>query len=55
MSDQSMRNALSAISLEVETLLQRDDLPEEVEERLEVIAAISRYRIDIRDDEEFDD
>jgi hypothetical protein len=52
MSADAKSEALSAIHDEAEKLLNRDDLPEEVEQGLERIIAIARYEHDVRSESE---
>ncbi len=53
MSDEAeMREALKAIYDEALKLMLRDDLPSEVQERLNLIISLARYEFDIRTEEE---
>jgi hypothetical protein len=52
MNAEAMSEALSAIHDEAEKLLNRDDLPEEVEQGLDRIIAIARYEHDVRTESE---
>lgn len=51
MNNKQMSEALDAIHDETLKLLQKD-LPEEVEEGLDIIVSIARYKYDIRTNEE---
>lgn len=55
MEYETQEDVLEAIYQEVEKLLAREDLPSGVEEKLNLILALSRYRFDIRTDDEIKD
>ncbi len=47
-----MKQALKAIYDEALKLMLRDDLPSEVQERLNLIISLARYEFDVRTEEE---
>ncbi len=49
---EGMKQALKAIYDEALKLMLRDDLPSEVQERLNLIISLARYEFDIRTEEE---
>ena len=51
MNDEAMSGALDAICEEAEKLLEYE-LPREVEEKIELIISIARYKFDVRTDKE---
>ena len=52
---EQMSKALDAIHDEALKLLQHEGLPDEVEEGLDLILSIARYKFDVRTDEEMAD
>ena len=52
MNEELMTEAFNAIREEALKLLQRDDLPDEVEESLDRILALADYQFDIRSEDE---
>ena len=49
---EGMKQALKAIYDEALKLMLRDDLPSEVQERLNLIISLARYEFDVRTEEE---
>ena len=48
MTEEGMSTALDAVYEETRRLLNRSDLPEDVRKALDEIAAIARYKADVR-------